>query len=349
MNITEDLILQFFQGKCNRAETMAVLHYLEENPAAAEKYLGKSEWEQVIAAADKPLPDAQRNSMLAHIKSATFKKRSIKQTTYPLAIAASILLVMFIGFQVYNYSKKPSGLVNLNQQQNAWQHINNTSIKDISLVLKDGTKVKLYANSQLSLPRIPSQHKRDVRLSGKAFFDVAKDKERPFTVISGPVSTTALGTQFTVDAYKENVLISVKLYEGRVLIKSIHTPGKEANIPVHLYPNQELVYKKLTGLMELKHFGKIPENKNLVGERQGGQKNFDITFEREPIENVFAAIEQAYQINLIYPREVLKDHYFSGSFHIKEDSLIRVLHILSETNKLNITKTKSGYMITKQR
>lgn len=348
MNITDNLIQQFFQGKCSQMEASAVLHYLAENPDAAEKHLGKSEWRKATITADIPLPQVQRDRILAKIKLATYKKPIIKLTVHQFTTAASLLLVMFIGFQFYiqNHKTAPD-FVKLNKEQDTWQHLNNTSSKIISLVLKDGTKVKMYAHSKISFPKIPLKNKRDIKLFGKAFFEVAKDQKRPFTVISGGISITAVGTQFTVDASKEDQLISVRLYEGKVLVKKIDSIGKNSFEPLLLLPGQELVYEKLKGLTSLKNFNEIQANQKSALANNDGHSNLNISFLHEPIENVLKAIEKAYQIDLIYPQALIKDHYFTGSFHIKEDSLARILHILSATNKLNITKTKSGYKIAK--
>lgn len=352
MNVTEDLIRQFFLGKCSQAETTAVIKYLEENPAALAQYMGKSEWDEITTKTTQPLPAAQREKMFDHINQA-ITKRSIKnKQPYQWAIAATILLFVFFGLGIYfNDGEKQPLLAQFNQNENTWQHIKNPGAELIHLTLKDGTKVELYPNSQISFPKTVSTTKREVQLTGKAFFVVAEDKKRPFTVISDEVSTTALGTQFIVDAFKQHATIKVALFEGRVRINSLNTLLKKANDPVYLAPHQEFIYEKRTGLLVLQNFKKSPQqlkDQIQIKESLVKHRNFNIYFVREPIEKVFAAVEQAYQVQLIYPKTALKDHYFSGSFNIKDDSLGRVLRILSETNKLNIIKTKSGYKITKK-
>ena len=59
-------------------------------------------------------------------------------------------------------------------------------------------------------------NKRIVYLSGEAFFDVAKDKAKPFSVITKGISTTALGTSFNVKAYADDPLVKVLLMTGKV-------------------------------------------------------------------------------------------------------------------------------------
>ena len=71
-------------------------------------------------------------------------------------------------------------------------------VQDSTIVLEDGSKVRLLANSSISLMQPFSEKQRAIQLQGKAFFEVSHDKSRPFTVLSGNILTTALGTSFWV-------------------------------------------------------------------------------------------------------------------------------------------------------
>jgi transmembrane sensor len=78
-----------------------------------------------------------------------------------------------------------------------------------SITLADGTKVELDADSAIALDY--SNAVRAVRLlRGRAFFDVAKDASRPFTVLAADGSTTALGTRFVVHEWSGTVTVSVE-------------------------------------------------------------------------------------------------------------------------------------------
>lgn len=351
MIIAEELILRFFQGKCNREEAAVVLAYFEQYPAAAEQYMGKAEWNKMMELSVVNLSEERQKRMLSKIRSATYQKLKINVNAYRWAIAASLVILMFIALNLYD--SKPTVFaqdVQSIQINRLWEHIQNRGEKVMNLVLKDGTEVRLNPHSQISFPQIFQDNKREVRLIGKAFFKVAKDKKRPFTVFCRGVSTTALGTQFTVEALKENGALSVKLYEGSVMIKILSLLAGKDTQPIYLSPNQEFIYEKVSGLILLKRFDVKPSDHQLstgVKEMFTKQSGVNISFNREPLENVFLALSKAYQIDLIYPQRILKDHYFTGSFH-KNDSLVHVLHILSETNKLNIIKIKSGFKITKQ-
>lgn len=96
--------------------------------------------------------------------------------------------------------------------------------KDCHITLSDGTRVWMNTDSQLEFPEHFMGSRRTVRLSGEAYFEVAKDRQHPFVVESSYFTTTVLGTTFNVRAYSPTDA-SVALVEGRVSVKPA-TGGK---------------------------------------------------------------------------------------------------------------------------
>lgn len=86
------------------------------------------------------------------------------------------------------------------------------------LVLSDGSKI--YLNKRSSVEVFPFRHKkRRVALNGEAFFEIAPDVKRPFTVESGGTITEVVGTSFNITQTPENIRIYVQ--KGKVIFKSI--------------------------------------------------------------------------------------------------------------------------------
>ena len=106
--------------------------------------------------------------------------------------------------------------------------------KDCHLTLSDGTRVWLNADSKLEFPEQFRGARRTVRLSGEAYFEVAKDSRHPFVVETEYLTTTVLGTSFNVRAYTVSDA-SVTLVEGRVQVAS-----PTVRKPVVLKPGQRL-------------------------------------------------------------------------------------------------------------
>jgi transmembrane sensor len=348
MEVTEEIIARFFKGQCSLVEANAVLRYLNEDPEAAGKYTGKKEWDNARST-DYPLPVERSRQMFARIKAKTFQNPPVSLYNHKWVIAAAVILIVAASLFIF---KGPSGKQNemvLAKKAELWQSVDNPSEKTLDLILKDGTAVSLGAHSTISYQLPFPATKRPVRLKGKAFFNVAKDKKRPFTVYSGNISTTALGTAFTIDSFTGQDMISIKLHEGKVLVKRLDPVNPRSKEQFYLSPSQELTYTHSSGAITINRFQQkgfdfdVNTTKGLYAKQTG----VSISFDRKPLENVFAEIEKAYQINLSYPKEGLEDHYFTGKFN-KTDSLDRVLRVIAQVNHLEITKLKSSYKITRK-
>lgn len=87
------------------------------------------------------------------------------------------------------------------------------------LILADGSKVWLNASSSLYFPTAFSGKERNVELTGEAYFEVAKNKEKPFHVNVNGMQVEVLGTHFNVNAYADENSIKTSLLEGSVKIK----------------------------------------------------------------------------------------------------------------------------------
>lgn len=101
------------------------------------------------------------------------------------------------------------------------------------LVLGDGTKVWLNAASSIRFPNVFQGSQRMVEVTGEAFFEVAKDVSRPFTVKVNDLEIRVLGTRFNVTAYPEEAAIKTTLLEGAVKIARgdealLLKPGQQA-------------------------------------------------------------------------------------------------------------------------
>lgn len=89
------------------------------------------------------------------------------------------------------------------------------------VTLSEGTKVWLNADSRLTYPSsLDKSAKRLVKLVGEAYFEVAKDKIRPFIVESAGQKVEVLGTHFNVNSYIDQGATITTLIEGSVRVLS---------------------------------------------------------------------------------------------------------------------------------
>ncbi|MDW7691139.1 DUF4974 domain-containing protein [Flammeovirgaceae bacterium SG7u.132] len=82
--------------------------------------------------------------------------------------------------------------------------------------LMDGTRIKMNSETTIRFPEVFGDSIREVYLEGEAFFEVARNTNKPFIVHAGDVQTRVLGTSFNISSYPENVATKVALVEGKV-------------------------------------------------------------------------------------------------------------------------------------
>ncbi len=114
------------------------------------------------------------------------------------------------------------------------------------VTLPDGSKVWLNSGSLLIYPTHFSKTVRKVCLSGEAYFDVAKDADKPFYVDINQLQLKVLGTSFNVSAFPDNPELTTTLSTGKVQVDVNKTGDKYI-----LKPNQQLVYNVKTGMVDI--------------------------------------------------------------------------------------------------
>lgn len=110
--------------------------------------------------------------------------------------------------------------------------------RKFQLTLADGTKVWLDAASSITYPVAFTGKQRKVKITGQLYFEVAKDKTRPFIVEVGETTVQVYGTHFNVNAYEDEPNIKTTLLEGSVKISA-------NNQSLMLEAGQQAVYGKL--------------------------------------------------------------------------------------------------------
>ncbi|WPU97089.1 FecR domain-containing protein [Mucilaginibacter sabulilitoris] len=107
--------------------------------------------------------------------------------------------------------------------------------------LSDGSIIVLNAASTIQIASDFGIEKRNVLLQGEAFFEVSKDKTRPFIIKTGKIQTRVVGTSFNINAYADEKSVSVAVSTGKVQVEKEDVKGKTL-IGRDLTHNHMLVY-----------------------------------------------------------------------------------------------------------
>ena len=350
MQVTENLLQRFYDQQCSAEEADTVVSYLRNNPEVVEQWLGP-DWQQ--AGKDIPIPVAYRNELWKRVKaSVEIEKpiRSIRVKQYISVAAAFILLLcswMFFTTDK-NTDKTTAQLVHLQQEKPVFR--TNTTNAPININMPDGSTVILDPGSVIKYAKGFKGKERKIILSGSGFFEVSKNPNRPFIVVSGDITTTALGTSFRVTENAENV--TVKLYTGKVVVNKIGS-YKNWSGPVYLLPGTAMTYS--IKQMRTTVAGFVPEKTLLVAAKKHGlikKKTTEIAtelvFDNAPLADVLKAIEQRFGVIIKYDETVIDNHYFTGKV-LPTDAAETLLHVIGNMNGLTIKENGSNhFQLTKK-
>jgi transmembrane sensor len=226
--------------------------------------------------------------------------------------------------------------------------------------LPDGTRITLNSGSNLRYPVQFGTKTRTVYLQGEAFFEVKKDKLKPFFVNTSGISIKVLGTTFNVKAYPEEKTVETTLLTGSV---EIFTPnGEKDNIPsVQLKPNQKAIYTKLEGIIiekgkiknEVDSIQVIPQKissgflvqNKVKTELFTAWKDNRLEFDNERFKDLIVKIERWYDVDIDLNYSALNEARFSGKFDketieqaMKALTLVTPFHYEIRKNRITITK-----------
>ena len=164
------------------------------------------------------------------------------------------------------------------------------------VTLPDGTNVWLNAASSLKFPTAFTGNERDVELTGEAYFEVAKNKEKPFKVSVNNVTVEVLGTHFDIMAYDNEPTIKATLLEGSVKVKryaanALLVPGQQALAS----RNNDLIQVQKADLEETMAW-----------------MNGSFIFHEENIQDIMRKVARWYDVDVVYQGNV-KNKDFGGS------------------------------------
>ncbi|WP_342332836.1 FecR domain-containing protein [Pedobacter sp. FW305-3-2-15-E-R2A2] len=181
------------------------------------------------------------------------------------------------------------------------------------LQLPDGTRVWLNAASSLKYPAsFYALKQRSVELIGEAYFEVAKDKTKPFLVKSKGQEVEVLGTHFDVNAYPDEQSIKTTLMEGSVKL----------NGQLTLKPGEQSVLSD--GKFNVKEVNAIDA---------ADWKNGEFVFNNEPLTSIMKKVARWYGVEIVYTNDLGKVPTFSGSVS-RSENISSVLNMLAETSNV---------------
>jgi len=151
------------------------------------------------------------------------------------------------------------------------------------LVLPDGSLIWLNAESSITYPAVFAADERRVTITGEVYFEVAKDKTKPFRVVAGDQEVEVLGTHFNINAYADEEHVKTSLLEGSVKVNR-HM----------LRPGEAFMNGKVGGT-------------DIV--QDVAWKNGVFNFNNQSLTQVMRQLARWYNLEVVYPAGIPKKEY----------------------------------------
>lgn len=254
-------------------------------------------------------------------------------TSKMLHFALTLIVVASVGlsFLIEQHSMQKSKLVSFTEPTTKYLEVKTNRGEKLSVTLPDGSKVHLNTLSKLTYPETFGEKTRDVVLEGEAYFSVASNKEKPFSVKSGNVLTVVTGTEF--DIKNRGDRISVVVVKGSV---NTFSPTKE-----------EAFKLKKGDLLSYDERAKVSKLQKANMHHYLAWRNDKFSFEHTRLADVMDEIERYYNIKTSFQSDSLKNITMTGFFG--SDSLNKILSVISLTLDIKLKYENRTIFINKNR
>ena len=311
--MNKDILYKFFEGNASFEEEAAVKQWMEESAENRLAFLK-----------ERKLFDAMLLLGNEEIIKNGKKRFSINLSslrTELIKIAAVIAITLGGSYFYYQSS--------LEKELMAMQTITVPAGQRINITLVDGTNVWLNARTSLSYPVKFGKNNRQVVLDGEAYFDVTKDKSKPFIVQTDNYNVEVLGTQFDVNAYSETGEFETTLMSGSVKVAS----ASDSTQKITLKPNNK-VY-----LQDGKLHVTAVDDYNPYRWKEGL-----ICFKNETFTSIMKDFEKYYGLTIQVKNKNVFKYVYTGKFR-QTDGIDYALRVLQKDIKFTYQRDDENQII----
>jgi transmembrane sensor len=218
-------------------------------------------------------------------------------------LAAAISIIALSIFLLYQKSDEAgpvaAGIAVIEKSNNAG--------RKSTIILKDGTVVSLNSDSRITYPEAFSDSARVVHLEGEAYFDVARDDNKPFIVVSKSIAVTAMGTSFNISSFHDSEFIKVSLDDGRINVQVVENLwSSHAREQYVLEAGQEISFDIVENVFsDVENF----DRKRVLGWKEGL-----IVFDSADLPAIIKILERWYGVEIDVAGGKLPQLSYKGEF-----------------------------------
>lgn len=343
------LLQKYLSEKCSPEEKKRIESWLNEDPENQNlmnsltkiwgvepkdkiKVDAKSAWNSF----QHKISDERENSQ-AEINNENLQKRYTQyhdrqKSSRSRVLWWSVAALILVTVSIYNFMPQITAVQDeeLSQQQATVQQIVTERGQRTSFRLMDGTKVQLNADSRITIPPTFGDSTRRINLEGEAYFEVAHNPDKPFTVYANNAYTRVLGTKFGVKAYTDGNEVGVVVEEGKVSVGSLSKSDSDVQ-PITKNKRGSISQEGKISVMEVSNIS-----------RYLGWKDGRMIFESTPLYKVVSELERWYNINIVLADKSIGSKTITASF--EDEPMAEVLNII--TLSIDVNYKREGRKIT---
>lgn len=239
-------------------------------------------------------------------------------------VAAVLVIGVGLGLFVQNYKKEfPVYYTSIAPKGSVSQ-----------MVLPDNTMVYLNSGSEIKYSINGESGQREVFLKGEAWFQVTKNKEKPFIVHTPYYNINVHGTEFNVKAYPEDKEITTTLEKGSIEISSTKQFKIQSN--QFLKPGEQLTYNKEHNSIQLK---------NVKTSLYTSWKENKLIFINMELKELITLLERKYGVDIEVEDDSILELHYDGT--LKNETIIEVMNILQHSLPITYNITDQKLLILK--
>ena len=239
-----ELLDRFFRGLTSPEEDVQLKSWIKQ-PDFQQKFSAYYQqcWALAPDTMDKAVQNEMLTELLSQIDEASDTEMQVLKTKNRFLhrigrYAAVACIILAVGSGAYY-----TGVSRTADDTNKEVTMSVSNGQKADIVLADGTKVYINSDSRIVYSNSYNKKTRVVSLEGEAYFEVAKDKEKPFIVKANGINVQALGTSFNIRAHKDDKSVAVILISGKVKVD-------DGRYETYMKPNERLVCNLANGQFE---------------------------------------------------------------------------------------------------
>lgn len=233
-------------------------------------------------------------------------------------LAASVAILVSTGFLAWYQINEPFSTLNTL----GYEVKECNAGENGDFFLSDGSQIVMNGDSRVKYKSDLSGSERNIYLEGEAFFDVARNEQKPFVINMDGANVNVLGTSFNVKAYPEDEFMETSVLTGKVAFMPSKGRLLKQGASIFLVPGKK---------------GIINANENLINELEVDNQldiawmKKDLNFSNTAFSELTKSLYRMYGVGFKFTNDNLKDLKITASFeNEKLDEVMKILEMTSE-------------------